>query len=158
MTLFLKFTHIFIINLTVGYASSMCVFLLKEGVYGSSGKIVHLFYQYLLGDVLGWIAGNGVWCWEVCWQAHSASTSMGGWKEAELNCDAVTVEVWADPMMSCGARMALQSLSWVWSKGFCCPVLSRAVMQPWVVQLQSAASTPVIWEKESLASEKEAWL
>lgn len=77
MTVFLKFTHIFIINLTVACASSMCVFLLKEGVYGSSGKIVHLFYQYLLGDVLGCIAGNGVWCWEVCWQALSININGG---------------------------------------------------------------------------------
>lgn len=79
MTVFSKFTHIFIINLTIACASSMCGFLLKEGVYDSSGKVVHLLHKYLLGDVLGWIAGNGVWCWEVCWQVHSASTSMGDW-------------------------------------------------------------------------------
>lgn len=58
MTIFLKFIQIFIINLTVGYALQTCFFLLKEGMYGSSGKIIHLFYQCFLGDVLGQAAGK----------------------------------------------------------------------------------------------------
>lgn len=58
MTVFLKFIRIFIINLTVGYALQMCFFLLKEGKDGSRGKIIHLFYQYFLGDVLGQAVGK----------------------------------------------------------------------------------------------------
>ena len=48
MTIFLKYTHTFIISLTIGF--KYVHFLFKEGVYGSSGKIIDLFYRYSVGD------------------------------------------------------------------------------------------------------------
>lgn len=83
----------------------MCFFLLKEGVYRSSGKIIHLFYQYLLGDVLGWIAGKKSLRF-MCRRSageHSQDqhllwglTGVGTGQRQKWSCASVTIEVWTD--------------------------------------------------------------
>lgn len=91
MTVFLKLIHISLfINLSVGLCFG-CDLVLKEGIQGSSGKIIHLFYSICwvlsqgesLGNSLKFVCGKST-------GEHSQDLHLWGsegsedWKEGEV--------------------------------------------------------------------------
>lgn len=57
MTIFKVYSHLYH-QFNCWLCFTNVFFLLKEGKDGSRGKIIHLFYQYFLGDVLGQAVGK----------------------------------------------------------------------------------------------------
>lgn len=125
-------------------------------MYGSSGRIIHSFYMYLLGGVLGQVAGKQS---EIYAQEENWWAPLWDWREWGPKEEA---EVWGS--YNRGVNPWALQLGWpsrvvlsFGQGGWALAVLHSCSLE-WCSYEKSAASAHGSWEEGSHHSGKESWL